>query len=90
MVAHKVQRVGRDGLGGDEALGWFAIIREFQEVEHVWVLFGLDRGPGFFGDVVEGAADGAVPEFPADAWCLVSLASEDGKGGVRSGEGFVV
>ena len=34
VVADEVERVGGDGLGGDEAFWRFAVVRELEEVEH--------------------------------------------------------
>lgn len=79
MVADEVQGIRGDGFGGDEAFGRFAVVGEFEEVEHVGVFFRFDGRPRLFGDGFQGAADGTVPEFPADT-CGGGLSAGFGSG----------
>ena len=68
VITHEVEWVGSDGFSGDEPFGWFAVVGKLEEMEHVFVFFLEDNLPGLFGHVEDGAGDGFVPEFPADAF----------------------
>lgn len=68
VVPDEMQRVRCDGLRCDKSFRRFAVVRELQEVQHLRMFLLTDALPGFFGDGSERAADGLVPELPADTF----------------------
>jgi hypothetical protein len=39
MIVNKMHRIWRNSVRGDEPFGAFAIIRELQGMEHIWMPF---------------------------------------------------